>query len=407
VTIEIRTVAPARLREWIDAIESASGDRVTDEAWPYVERCTEIDRVLGAYDGDRLVGGGAAFSYQLTVPGGHVAAAGVTAVGVMPTHRRRGTLRQLMAAQLADVRTRGEAVAMLWASEGSIYGRFGYGLATLNGRIEIERERATFASPATPRGSFRLIDRDEALELYPQVYDPICAATPGFFGRNRTWWENDVLPDLQSYRRGAGNKFYVVQERDGHAVAYVLYRVISEWGDVGSLSVLQVQELMALDADALRDTWQFVFGVDLIHRIRARVGPVDHPLLLMVSDPRRLALRVVDGLWLRIVDVEAALAARTYNGSGSIVLEVADGFMPELAGRWRLHVESGSATVTLTEDGPDLALDVADLGAIYLGAFSFAQLARAGRTRELTPGARAAADALFTTPTRPWCPQVF
>lgn len=408
MSFEIRGVAPDRLREWLTAVESASGEEPAEEAWPYVEAVIESDRVLGAYDGDRIVGGGAAFRYRLTVPGGTtIAAAGVTAVGVMPTHRRRGILRQLMVEQLRDARARGEIVAILWASEGSIYGRFGYGLGALNGRIDIERDRAVFAGPHAARGEFRLIDRQEALSVFPKVYDPVCAVTPGFVERSRNWWENDVLPDLQAYRRGAGKKFYALHERDGRPVGYVLYRVISEWGDVGSLSVLQVQEVIALDADALRETWQFVFGVDLVHRIRARVGPVDHPLLLMLLEPRRLALRAVDGLWLRITDVPAALTARGYRGSASVVVDVADQFMPDAAGRWRLTVTDGVAAVEATEDAADLVLDTSDLAAVYLGAFSFSQLARAGRTQELTEGARAKADDLFATPIRPWCPQVF
>jgi predicted acetyltransferase len=408
LSYQIRGITRDRLREWLSAIESASAEEPADEAWPYFQAVTEIDRVLAAYDGERIVGGGATLSYRLTVPGGgRVGAAGVTAVGVTPTHRRHGILRRLITQQLGDIRARGEAVAILWASEGSIYGRFGYGLATLNGRIDIERDRATFARPVTPRGNYRLIERDEALQLFPQVYDPVCAVTSGFFERSRNWWENDVLPDLQAYRRGAGKKFYAVHERDGRPVGYVLYRAINEWGDVGSLSVLQVQEVMALDSDALRETWQFVFGIDLMHRIRARVGPADHPLLLMITEPRRLALRAVDGLWLRIVDVPGALAARGYRGSGSVVLEVADEFMPELGGRWRLDVSDGKASVSASSDPADLALETADLASVYLGAFSFAHLARAGRASESNSGARERADELFATDVRPWCPQVF
>ena len=407
MTFQIRPLPADQLRAYVEAVENAGGGEVEDEAWPYVERTFEPDRVLGAYDGTRLVGGGGAYTFQLTVPGGRVPAAGVTWVGVLPTHRRRGILRAMMATQLADVRRRGEPIAVLWASEGSIYGRFGYGLASLNGRIEIERDRAAFIAPAEPRGSMRLVTRDEALELFPRVYDQLCARTPCFFARSQTWWEAEVLSDLKVYRRGGGRKFYVVNERDGQPVGYVMYRVVGDWGDAGTLSTLQVQELLGLDGDALRETWAYVFGHDLIKTIRARVGPPDHPLLLLVTEPRRLQLRVGDGVWLRIVDVPAALTARRYTGTDSLVLEVSDGFMPELAGRWRLSVEEGSARVDPTTDTADLALDVTDLGAVYLGAFSFAQLARAGRTAELTSGARARADALFVSHVQPWCPQIF
>lgn len=407
MNLEIRRLPPEQLRAYVETVENAGGDEVADDAWPYAARTFEPDRVMGAYDGEQLVGGGAAYSFQLTVPGARVAAAGVTWVGVLPTHRRRGLLRQMMATQLADVRRRGESIAVLWASEGSIYGRFGYGMASLNGRVEIERERATFSAPAEPRGSMRLVTIDEALELFPRVYDPLCVETPGFFVRSRAWWEADVLPDLKAHRRGGGRKFYVVNERDGRPVGYAMYRVVGDWGDVGTLSALVVQELLAVDADALCETWAYVFGHDLIKTIRARMGPPDHPLMLLVSEPRRLTLRMADGLWLRIVDVAAALAARRYTGSDSLVLEVSDAFMPDWAGCWKLAVEEGVAQVTPTTESADLALDVTDLGALYLGASSFAQLGRAGRTSELTSGARARADALFVSYIQPWCPQIF
>jgi predicted acetyltransferase len=407
MSLEIRPLPADQLRNYLELVENAGGGSIDDEAWPYVERTMEPGRALGAYDGARLVGGGAAYSFDFTVPGGHVPTAGVTWVGVSPTHRRRGLLRQMMAAQLADVRERGEPLAALWASEGSIYGRFGYGLATLNARLEIERDRAVLRDTIEPRGQMRMVTVDEAAQLFPRVYDPLCATTPGFFARSAAWWQSDVLPDVKAFRRGADRKFWLVNERDGAPVGYVMYRVAGDWGDAGTLSVLQVQELLAIDADALRETWAYVFGHDLIKTIRSRVGPADHPLLLLVTEPRRLTLRVGDGVWLRIVDVAAALAARRYTGSGRLVLEVRDGFMPAFAGRWRLSVEEGTARVEPTKEAADLALDVTDLGAVYLGGFTFAQLARAGRTTELTGGAQARADALFVTHLRPWCPEIF
>jgi predicted acetyltransferase len=391
----------------LDVVESASGEEVADEAWPYFERVLEPERAFGVYDGSTIVGGGAIYSYQLTIPGGRIGAAGVTAVGVQPSHRRRGALRMMMAEMLADARARGEAAAILWASESSIYGRFGYGLAALNGRIEIERDKAALLSQEPARGSFRLIDESEALALFPPIYDAVAAQTPGFFSRSRDWWEGDVLPDLKAFRRGAGKKFYVVHERDGAAVAYLMYRVSGDWGDTGSLSVVQVQEALALDADALRDLWRFIFGIDLVHKIRTRAGPADHPLLLMTVEPRRLALRVGDGLWLRIVDVQKALAERSFAADGSLTFELRDDFLPDLAGRWRIDASAGRATVTRTDAPADLELDTADLACTLLGAFSFTQLARAGRVRATAADALERADAMFRTPIQPWCPQVF
>ncbi len=382
---------------------------MTEEYWQYAESTIELDRTIGAYDGDQLVGGGAAFSFELTVPGGRVVkAAGVTNVGVTPTHRRRGILRRMMAHQLADVRSRGEQVAILWASEGSIYQRFGYGLATLAGTFDITSNRTTFRSPTPDApGAVRLVERNEAARLLPPVYDVVRLATPGFLARSEPWWSKEVLADPAFARRGHDRKFFAVHERAGKPVAYVIYRVKLEWGDVGSQSQLTIQELMAVDAEAQREMWRFVFGVDLIAHIRNRFGPPDDPLLLMVAEPRRLDLRLRDGLWLRIVDVVAALEQRGYAADGRVVLDVRDDFMPEAGGRFRLENAAGTARVSRTEEPSDVQLDAADLAAIYLGAFSFAQLARAGRTQEISPGGHARADALFTTSVTPWSPQIF
>jgi predicted acetyltransferase len=168
-----------------------------------------------------------------------------------------------------------------------------------------------------------------------------------------------------------------------------------------------IVELLGRDPAAVQELWRYVFGVDLMHNIRSRLGPADHPLLLMMAEPRRLQLRVGDGMWLRIVDVPRALRARGFAADGSVVLEVTDSFMPDVAGRWRVTTSGGSVTVEETSDPADLRLEIQDLGAVYLGGFTFASLGRAGRTVECTPDARAQADAMFASNAAPWCPEVF
>jgi predicted acetyltransferase len=183
--IEIRTVPADQMRRLMETVNVAFGEPVDEAQWQLDQALLEPERALGAYDGDRMVGGGAAFSFRMTVPGGaQVRLAGVTGVGVMPTHRRRGILRSLMARQLADVRANGEPLAALVASEGSIYQRFGYGLGLLLGAIDIERERAAFRTDVPPTGSIRLVDKEEARRVMPLVYEPVCAATPGFIERD-------------------------------------------------------------------------------------------------------------------------------------------------------------------------------------------------------------------------------
>lgn len=407
MTSEIRPVPAADMRRWFEAVMVAFGEDVNEEQWALDQKLLEPDRVLGAYVDGAVVGGGAAFTFRMTVPGGgQVPTAGVTMVGMMPTHRRQGLLRQLMARQLSDARTSGEALAALWASEGSIYQRFGYGLGSLNGTVDIERSRAVFRKPVSVQGSVQLRDAPAAKPDLMAVYDVVRAATPGFYERSSDWWDL-LLADPEFRRQGASKRYHAVATRDGRAVGYALYRIKSEWTDTGPANTLIVVELLGIDAQATQQLWSYVFGVDLMSRIRSRLGPADHPLLLLVAEPRRLQLRVSDGLWLRVIDVPAALAGRRYAADGSIVLDVTDEFMPEVAGRWRLTVSDGRGRAEPTTDPADLLLEINDLGAVYLGAFSFASLGRAGRTAELSSGARSRADEMFDSPIPPWCPEVF
>jgi len=407
MSVEIRPVPETDLRRWLESVIVAFGEDVNEEQWKLDQKTLEPNRILGGYEGDKIVGGGAAFSFQMTVPGGaQVPTAGVTMVGVMPTHRRQGVLRALMARQLADVRANGEALAALWASEGSIYQRFGYGLGTLNGAIDLARERSAFRRPPNPSVTFEFRDVDAARPALERIYDQVRSRTPGFYKRSSAWWDV-VLADPEFRRGGAGRRYNAVVSRNGEEVGYVLYRIKNDWVETGPNSTLIVVELMGIDADAVEGAWRYAFGVDLVMSIRARRGPADHPLLLQMAEPRRLQLRVTDGMWIRIVDVPAALEARGYAADGSIVLEVSDEFMPECGGCWRLTVTDGRGHVEATSDAADLRMDVQDLGAVYMGGFSFASLGRAGRTVERTPHARDRTDALFVATVAPWCPEAF
>jgi predicted acetyltransferase len=407
LTVDIRTVPADQLRQWAETVNVAFGEPIEEAQWQLDKNLLEPERVLGLFDGDVLVGGGAAFSFRMTVPGGvRVGTAGVTWVGVIPTHRRRGLLRSLMARQLADVRRNGEPLAALVASEGGIYQRFGYGLGILMGAIEIDRDRARFRTESQPLGTVRLVDRDEARRLMPIPYDVVCGATPGFIERGPAWWD-ERLADLEIHRRGAGPAYLAIYERDGEVRGYARYRIKLDWGPVGHNNTLMVMELIGTDAIAQRELWRYIFGVDLIARVQYRWGPPSHPLMLMLAEPRRLQLRISDAIWLRIVDVPAALSARAYAADGELVLDVRDDFLPDAAGRWRVRVTGGKAEVQPTTDSPDMVLDTTDLAAAYLGSFSFAELGRAGRTEELTPGARLRADAVFRTDVLPWCSTPF
>ena len=407
MTIDIRGISEEEFRPWLDSVEVAFGETLTDQQHAEARRVFEVDRVLAAFDGQLSVGGGGAFTFQLSVPGGgQVGAAGVTAVGVLPTHRRRGILRRMMKMLLEDARRRGEPLAILWASEGVIYQRFGYGQASLNGGFDMPRQRAIFRLPSEQAGSVRLVDRDEAARAFPPVYEAVMRETPGFFSRHADWW-TDVLADPEHRRRGASAKFYALYERDGQPAGYVMYRVKHEWGTGESRNEVRVAEALAIDAAAMREVWRFILGIDLMDRVVQRLGPPDQPLLLQLTQPELIGLKINDGLWLRLLDVPAALSARGYAADGELVLDVSDEFMPDWGGRWRLRVADGHATVEPTADEPDLLLETNDLACVYLGGFSFADLARAGRAREVSVGARGRADRMFATERKPWCPQIF
>ena len=408
MSLEIRTVPADQLRGWADSVSFANSEEMTDDVWKDVLPTVEPERTLGVYDGDQIVGGGSIYSFDTTVPGGAaVPSAGVTWIGIMPTHRRRGGLRQLMTGMFQNARDRGEPLAVLWASEGSIYERFGYGLATLAGSIDLERERAVLRSTEPAHGSVRLIDIDEAARTFPPIFEANRVRRPGFYSRNELWWRIDVLGDYKWTRRGMDRKFYALHETDGRPDAYAMYRVNHAWADGIPGSELHVSEIMAVDGDALREMWRFIFGIDLIKRIKMRANDPNDPLLLMLAEPRRVSLRLRDGLWLRVLDVPAALERRAYSADGTIVLELRDEFVPDAGGRFRLTAQGGRGAVERTTDAAELALDASDLGAVYLGGFSFADLARAGRTHELVSGARARADAFFYSPAPAWCPQTF
>lgn len=403
MAVEVRACTPDDVRDGISPIFHFFGRRVDEATADRFARVLAADRVHAAFDGGAAVGGAGAFPFELTVPGGRVRAGGVTLVGVLPTHRRRGILTQLMRAQLDSLHERGEPVAYLWASEGVIYPRFGYGVASLGGAFSISRTRGAFAIPFEPAGQVRLVGLDEALELFPPLYERVAVETPGMFARTRAWWESRVLADPEWRREGAGELQRAVLEVDGRAEAYALYRLKLGFEYGNSTGETAVVEAIAATPAANREIWRYLLDVDWMDSVRASLLPVDHPLWLLLAEPRRMRFTVGDALWVRLVDVGEALRARGYQAGEPVVLEIADGFCPWNEGRWRV----GDGSVERVDEEPGLRMDVNALGSVYFGGFTFAQLARALRVEELRPGALAVADALFRTDRAPWCPEIF
>ena len=402
MNIEIRSPAEDEFRDAALAVYTAFGDVLHDEDLEREAKVMPRDRFLSAYDNGRPVGAAASYPFELTIPGGTVRASGVTWVGVVPSHRRRGILRQLMRRQLDEHQEAGEPVAILSASESAIYGRFGYGIAAPNVRLDARTDRFRFRGDPEPVGAVRLVDRDEALQLFPPVYDHVRVETPGMFVRTPEWWTEVKFADPEHWRRGGGPKYLAVLEIDGAAEGYAIYRVKSDWERGIPQGQVRVIDAMAKTAVATREVWRFLFGIDLASKVDHYMFDPGSPLFLMVEDARRLHLGISDGLWLRLVDVESALGARSYTSDDTVVVELRDEFCPWNAGRWKIGKE-----VARTKDDADLALDVADLASAYLGAFDFHRLAAAERVEELRPGALERASALFRTNRPPYCPEEF
>jgi len=401
VEIDVRPFEGDR-RAFLNSIGIGFGDHLSDEAAPIWESVLEFDRAIAAYDGDRIVGNAAAISFDLTVPGGVLPVAGVTTVGVQPTHRRRGALRRMMRLQIDDVHRRGEPLAVLWASEGGIYQRFGYGLASLKASVKVDRHRNAFRRTHDFSGQIRMVSDDEARVAFPPILESVRATRPGFFSHSPEFWNAEVFYFPEKWRKGRGAPFNVLHDVSGTVDGYARYAI--RGGDASEVSVL---DLLAATPAAHLDLWRYLLDIDLMSRVESWNNAVDDPILLAAAEPRKLEMTLGDALWLRIVDLPPALAARRYRGDGRVVLEVADEFCPWNDGRWSLTVEAGIPYVEPTTDSADLACDVTDVAAAYLGGFSFAQLAAAGRTGELAPGGVERADALFRTDRAPWCPRPF
>lgn len=405
--ITIRVISADEIHTFIDHTERAFGHRFSEDTDDGVAEVVEPERSIVAEEGGAIVGTTGAYSFDLSVPGGELPAAGVTMVGVLPSHRRRGVLREMMRHQLDDVVTRGEPLAVLWASEGQIYGRFGYGLATLGARIDILRDRARFATPVPEGVRYRLVEVDEGLKTMADVYERVRSYTPGFFARSETWWREHRLRDPEHMRGGGGPMFRVIVEIDGSACAYGLYRVHSHWEQGSPSGRLEVIEAVADGAAATRALWGFLFGIDLVARIESWALPADLPLMFMIEEPRRLRTTLSDGLWLRVVDVAEALRGRRYSVDGSVVLEVDDRLIEANRSRFRLTAHGGAGRVERCDDPPELSLGISELGSVYLGGVGVTALAAAGRITEHRPGAAGTADQMFAWHRTPWCPEIF
>ena len=408
--LELRDITDEEFAAYSRVTEAAFGHQPSDEEIQVWADLTAGEHLWAVFDEGEIVATGGAFAFDLTVPGGAVVAAGgLTAIGVRTTHRRRGILTSMMDHHLDEVARRGQPLSVLTASESVIYGRYGYGSAADLVTWKVPTQGTTLASPSRATGRIRMVDAPTARAALPAVYDAHRAATPGALTHRPAYWDHFFL-DRESWRDGASARFYALHESEpGRPDGYAAYRIKPSWTDHG-LPAGEVQAVAVVSADPEVEAalWEHLLAVDLAATLVGQHRPVEDPFRWRLADPRRLQVQHVgDHLWVRILDVPAALEARRYAVEGSVVLEVTDGFRPANSGRYRLDGSPGAARCRRTEEPADVALGVADLGALYLGGVRPSTLARAGRVEERRPGALASLDLLVSWHASPWCTTAF
>ncbi|WP_043666784.1 GNAT family N-acetyltransferase [Streptomyces xylophagus] len=402
--MKIRNTTDDDLDVFVDTLHAAFGlfPETPTEGGGLWWSALEMDRCLLATTADgRPVGTAGAYPFELTLPGETIVpVSGVTAVGVLPSHRRQGVLGAMMRHQLTELRARGESLSVLLASEALIYRRFGYGPATYTQRLTVPRHRAALALPraqgtadGSASGSVELLRRAECGEILEEVYDRYRRAQPGALSRPHRWWALRAgQPPISPKPR------YVAVHRDADGVpdGYASYAL-------GDSQILTVDETIATDDAVFTALARFVLGHDLVSQVVFKQFPPGHPLRWQLADFRAGEVSGdTDWLWVRLLDVPRALTERGWSMDGELVLAVDDPFLDE-HGRYLLTVRDGKADCVLTGREPDLSMDISDLGSVYLGGTAPSTLVRAGHIRAHRPDAPALADALFRADRSPHC----
>ncbi len=400
--MEPAPITAEEIPEFRDAVGSAFHNDTSEHHLERMRKTLEPERTLVLRDDGRIVAATGIYTRRISVPGGEVPLAGVTQVGVRPTHRRRGLLTTLMRRQLEDVREAGdEAIAALWASESVIYGRFGYGMATLTAEMDVSTPDAQFRTPPE-RPDVQLMVAADAVELMRPIHDAARAACPGMLDREGSWWDFRI-DDPESDRGGAQALRAAVIEGS----AYALYAGQLKFEEGRAAGEAGVREVVSTSPESHAAIWSYLLELDLVRRVVYELAPADDPLPHMLTEARAVQLRVGDALWVRVVDVPRALRERAYAMPFETVFEVSDDFCPWNAGRWALRWDGETATCAPTALPAAIELTVAELGAIYLGGTTLDELARAGRVKELRSGALVAASRAFRGDRAPWCPEIF
>ena len=350
------------------------------------------DRSIMAFDGKNMVGNALSYEMDMYIPGGLSKIAAVASVSVQATHRRKGINRSIMKYQLEDIHSRQEPLAVLQASESIIYGRYGYGMASFENNLEIEKTRSAYAIDHVPEGQSYFIEESEAREIFPQIYAKAIENRVGMVRRKENWWEFRFRePGLKG---GDSKSWFVKYQKNGQNEGYLRYTI----SDVE----LNIIELIASSHEAYSSLWRLCLDMDLVDIIKAEHRPADEELKWMLADPRRLVEHSCDRYWVRLVDVKKALSQRSYSVDGSLTLEVRDSFLPWNEEVVELRSESGESSCATSNRNPDIVLSAGDLGAVYLGGINFSTLLAAGRIEEITKGSISKANLMFSTKRNPW-----
>lgn len=390
-----RTIRPATEADWPDIVklDDAAFNWDTSAEWDTVNReRSELDRMFCVHQDGLLVGVAGALSFRMTVPGGQAPVAGVSWVGVLPTHRRRGILREMMRYQLDELHENGgEAIAALTASEPTIYGRFGYGMASRDLCLSVERGANALIATAgrDPALVLRFADPQEALERTNELHTSLLPTRPGMLARPPAW-QRSLISEAAEARDGVSNLRCVLATEGELLRGYARYRVSKE-----HRSQVRVREVCATDPLAYAELWRFLLDLDLTSGVYISHLALDDPLLRLLSDLPAARAEIADGVYIRLVDLPRALAARAYSRELDVVLRVDDPFCPWNEGRWRLAADQSGSRCERTTAPAELRLDVRELGAVYLGDASLRGFGEAGLLRELRPGALAATSAAF------------
>ena len=392
------------LADYVATLEVAAGRSPNDGALEDARRSLALHRTVAAFDEGRIVAGTGSDELELTVPGLHqVPSARVTLTAALPTHRRRGLVMAVMEYQLRALRDLGNPLAIFTTSGPGIYGRLGYRPATHAMGIEVPTGVGLLEQPAPP-GAVRLLDPDEAVRLLPQLFDEHRMLQPGQVERRPCFWDMWFL-DRELFRpAGASERFFAVfDDEAGEVRGYVSYRLTYGPLREQPVDALVIEDLIWTTDHARLALWSYCLGFEQATVVRAFNLPVDDPMPWALSDPRRVRTTGLrDFLWVRVVDVALALAARSYACDGAVVFDVTDRTCAENCGRFRLESVDGKAACELTSSPADLTADVGDLGSAYLGEVSFSTLASAGRVTTTSSAALVRADAMFANRPFPW-----